>query len=116
VGTEHLLYAMTQNRQSKAYELLLEMDVDPGVLATQVVQIMQDARQRDPRVRVSANQETESKSSTPMLDQFSIDLTAMAREGKIDPVIGRDKEIARVIQILNRRTKNNPVLIGEPGI
>src|SRR5690606_3655623 len=51
-----------------------------------------------------------------MLDQFSIDLTAMAREGKIDPVIGRDKEIARVIQILNRRTKNNPVLIGEPGI
>ncbi|MEZ4210620.1 MAG: ATP-dependent Clp protease ATP-binding subunit [Patescibacteria group bacterium] len=116
VGTEHLLYAMTQNRQSKAYELLLEMDVDPGVLATQVVQIMQDARQRDPRVRVSANQESESKSSTPMLDQFSIDLTSMAREGKIDPVIGRDKEIARVIQILNRRTKNNPVLIGEPGI
>ena len=117
VGTEHLLFAMTQNRQSKAYELLLEMDVDPGVIATQVVHLMQESRDRDPKVRVAANQKNDDgKSSTPMLDQFSIDLTGMAREGKVDPVIGRDKEIARVVQILNRRTKNNPVLLGEPGI
>jgi ATP-dependent Clp protease ATP-binding subunit ClpC len=118
IGTEHLLFSMAQNRQCRAYELLLDMDADPGVLATQVVHMMQDNRDKDPKVRVSANKanNADSKSSTPMLDQFSIDLTGMARESKIDPVIGRDKEIARVIQILNRRTKNNPVLLGEPGI
>lgn len=117
IGTEHLLFSLTQNRQSRAYELLMEMDVDPGVIATQVVHMMQESRDRDPKVRVAANKSNEDdKTTTPMLDQFSIDLTAMAKEGKIDPVIGRDKEIARVVQILNRRTKNNPVLLGEPGI
>lgn len=117
IGTEHLLFAMVQNRESKAYSLLLELGVDPGIIATQVAHAMQEGRDReDPRVRVGADGVAEDKSTTPALDQFSIDITKLARDGKIDPVIGRDKEIARMTQILNRRTKNNPVLIGDPGI
>ncbi len=118
IGTEHLLFAMTQNRQSKAYQILLELDIDPMIIATQIASIMQESQDRDPKVRVGANNgnDVDDKSTTPILDQYSIDLTSMAREGKVDPVIGRDHEIARVIQILNRRTKNNPVLLGEPGI
>ena len=118
IGTEHLLFSMAQNRGSKAYALLLDMDIDPAVIATEVLQRISESTDRDPKVRVAANQgqKADDKSSTPTLDQFSIDLTAMARDSKIDPVIGRDKEIARVVQILNRRTKNNPVLLGDPGI
>ncbi|MFH0905574.1 MAG: ATP-dependent Clp protease ATP-binding subunit [bacterium] len=116
IGTEHLLFAMVQNRSSKAYEALMEMGTDPGVVATQLAHLMQENRQRDPRVRVGAGEPGDKQSSTPALDQFSVDITAMAKEGKIDPVIGRDQEIARMIQILNRRTKNNPVLLGDPGI
>ena len=116
IGTEHLLFAMVQSRSARAYAMLLELGVDPGVIATQVAHYMQENRERDPRVRVGAEEMGEGKSSTPALDQFSVDITGLAREGQIDPVIGRDKEIARVVQILNRRTKNNPVLIGEPGI
>ncbi|RLC35891.1 ATP-dependent Clp protease ATP-binding subunit ClpC [candidate division Kazan bacterium] len=91
--------------------------MDPGVIATQLAHLMQENRGRDPRVRVSADGEVaDSQSSTPILDQFSVDITKMAKEGQIDPVIGRDTEISRMIQILNRRTKNNPVLVGDPGI
>ena len=117
IGTEHILFAMVQNRQSKAYEIISELGVDPGVIATQLAHLMQENRGRDPRVRVSADGEVaDSQSSTPILDQFSVDITKMAKEGQIDPVIGRDTEISRMIQILNRRTKNNPVLVGDPGI
>ncbi len=117
IGTEHLLFAMAQNRGSRAYAILLELGLDPGVVATQVASLMEANREREPRVRVGATEGSgDGKSTTPILDQFSVDITNMAREGKIDPVIGRDQEIARVIQILNRRTKNNPVLLGEPGI
>ncbi len=117
IGTEHLLYSMVQNRTSKAYEILLELGVDPVMIATQVASLLQDNKDRDPRVRVNADsQPSDGKSSTPILDQFSVDLTEMAKKGEIDPVIGRDTEIARVVQILNRRTKNNPVLLGDPGI
>ena len=116
IGTEHLLFAMAQNRANRAHAILLELGVDPGVVATQVAALMETNRDREPRVRVGATEGGDSKSTTPVLDQFSVDITKMAREDKIDPVIGRDQEIARVIQILNRRTKNNPVLLGEPGI
>ncbi len=117
IGTEHILFAMAQNRGSRAYAILLELGVDPGVVATQVAVLMESNREREPRVRVGATENGgDSKSTTPILDQFSVDITKMAREDKIDPVIGRDQEIARVVQILNRRTKNNPVLLGEPGI
>ncbi|MFA5010092.1 MAG: ATP-dependent Clp protease ATP-binding subunit [Patescibacteria group bacterium] len=116
IGTEHLLFAMVQNRSSLAYAMLLELGIDPGVAAAQVAALMEANRDREPRVRVGATDGKEGKTTTPILDQFSVDITQMAREGKIDPVIGRDNEIARVIQILNRRTKNNPVLLGEPGI
>jgi len=116
IGTEHLLFAMVQNRNNLAYAMLLELGVDPGVVAAQVAALLESNRDREPRVRVGATEGKDSKSTTPVLDQFSVDITQMAREGKIDPVIGRDNEIARVIQILNRRTKNNPVLLGEPGI
>jgi ATP-dependent Clp protease ATP-binding subunit ClpC len=117
IGTEHLLFSMVQNSQSKATEILMEMGIDPGVVATNVAHYLQENRDRDPKVRVGADgKEVDSKSETPMLDQFSVDITKLAKEGSIDPVIGRDTETARMIQILNRRTKNNPVLIGEPGI
>lgn len=117
IGTEHLLFAMVQARASQAFQMLLELGIDPGVIGAQVAALMEANREREPRVRVGATEGgKEGKSTTPILDQFSVDITQMAREGKIDPVIGRDNEIARVIQILNRRTKNNPVLLGEPGI
>lgn len=117
IGSEHILFAMVQNRSSKACEIISELGADPGVIATQLAHLLQENRDRDPKVRVNADGETsDSQSSTPILDQFSVDITNMARDGQIDPVIGRDMEIARMIQILNRRTKNNPVLIGEPGI
>ncbi len=117
IGTEHLLFALVQNGQSKASQILMEMGIDPGVVGTNVAHYLQENRDRDPKVRVGADgKEIDEKSETPMLDQFSIDITKLAREGSIDPVIGRDQEIARMIQILNRRTKNNPVLIGDPGI
>jgi len=109
VGTEHLLLALIREGEGVAARILKDANIDLEKIRTQIMQMVQEE-----------GGETQStpkgKSNTPNLDQFGTDLTELAREGKLDPVIGRDKEIERVVQILSRRTKNNPVLIGEPGV
>ncbi|MCM1115904.1 MAG: ATP-dependent Clp protease ATP-binding subunit [Clostridium sp.] len=113
VDTEHLLLALLQESDSYAVKFINSMGIDEQQLFEQVVQsVGRTGSARDENGRRSKG----GKSKTPTLDEFGKDLTAVAKEGKIDPVIGREEEIQRVIQILSRRTKNNPCLIGEPGV
>ncbi len=117
IGTEHILIAMIKETDSIAARLLNTLGVNVQKLYVDILLAMgedgnlyrEDFQNGRPRNR-------NGRSSTPTLDQYSRDLTALAREGKLDPVIGRGREIQRVIQILSRRTKNNPCLIGEPGV
>jgi len=104
-GTEHLLGAILRDDTGVAVRLLTRMDCRVGELLNDLV-----------RVGVQLPRATGKPRSTPTLERYGRDLTALAREGRLDPVIGRDEEITRVIQILCRRTKNNPCLIGEPGV
>ncbi len=112
IGTEHLLLGIMKEGESVAVRILMDLGVDPQKLLNELVKILTEEA---PGSNGSAKSNS-SNSNTPTLNQFGRDLTDMARDGKIDPVIGRDKEIERVIQILSRRTKNNPCLIGEPGV
>ena len=118
VGTEHILFAIIQEGQSYAVRFLEELGVNTGELARQVVSSAGESGTEQPggEPAGAARSAGRAKSSTPTLEQFGRDLTHEAEEGKLDPVIGRAKEIERVIQILTRRTKNNPCLIGEPGV
>lgn len=113
VDTEHILLALLQESDSYAVRLLNENGVDERQLFEELVsELSHSSSESTAQGRRGKN----TKSKTPTLDEFGKDLTALAREGKIDPVIGREQEIERVIQILSRRTKNNPCLIGEPGV
>lgn len=112
VGTEHLLLALLRESDSGAVKLLSACDVDAEAFTEELVN---DLARPNAEFRGSKNSK-KGKSNTPTLDEFGTDLTEKARNGGIDPVIGREKEIERVIQILSRRTKNNPCLIGEPGV
>lgn len=112
VGTEHLLLALLREGDSGAVKLLNACGVDAEGFTEELVN---DLAKPDAEFR-GAKSGRKGKSSTPTLDEFGTDLTEKARNGGIDPVIGREKEIERVIQILSRRTKNNPCLIGEPGV
>lgn len=112
VGTEHLLLALLREGDSGAVKLLSACDVDAEAFTEELVN---DLARPNAEFRGSKNGK-KGKSNTPTLDEFGTDLTEKARNGGIDPVIGREKEIERVIQILSRRTKNNPCLIGEPGV
>jgi len=120
IGTEHLLMAMVQDRENEASRIIRELGIDISEVAKLTLDIIKASTDEGAETVAAGGQAGRargtSKSTTPILDSFSIDLTAMAKEGKIDPIIGRDKEIQRMVQILNRRTKNNPVLIGDPGI
>jgi len=119
IGTEHLLLAMVQDKQNQSYKIIQELGVDPKNITQIALETVKASVGSDvPAGATSAdrNHKAVGKSSSPTLDNFSINLTNLARDGKIDPIVGRDKEIQRMIQILNRRTKNNPVLIGDPGI
>src|SRR5690554_770205 len=109
IGTEHILLGLIREGEGIAAQILRNLGADLESMRTQVIELLGGS------VYPGTKQGTR-KSKTPTLEQFGRDLTDMAREGKLDPVIGRDKEIERVIQILSRRTKNNPVLIGEPGV
>lgn len=109
VGTEHLLLGLIREGEGIAAKVLGNLGVDLKRARVQVMHLLGGDAQG-----MSGNYEKASK--TPTVDTFGKDLTRMAREGKLDPVIGRDKEIERVIQVLSRRTKNNPCLIGEPGV
>lgn len=115
IGTEHLLIAMLRETDCIGVRLLVSM----GISAQKLYQDILSALGEDTSMAKNAfNKKSREKNETPTptLDQFSRDLTVMAREGKFDPIIGRDNEIERVVQILSRRTKNNPCLIGEPGV
>ena len=109
VGTEHLLLALLKETDSYGYKFLLALGVRPEVLVEQLF----SGQESQPDGKTAGKK---GKTKTPTLDEFGRDLTALAEGGKIDPVIGREKEIERVIQILSRRSKNNPCLIGEPGV
>jgi len=109
VGTEHLLLGLLREGEGVAGGVLESLGVSLERARAETTRILNQGA-------MQSQQAPRSTSKTPTLDQLGLDLTAMARAGKLDPVIGRHKEIQRVIQILSRRTKNNPVLIGEPGV
>lgn len=113
VGTEHLLMAVLKESDSYAVKFLLSLGVSPESV---IEDVFSSVGRNEVGASGSAQRGKKGKSKTPTLDEFGKDLTELARQGKIDPVIGREKEIERVIQILSRRTKNNPCLIGEPGV
>lgn len=109
IGTEHLLLGLIREGEGVAARVLENLALDLSKVRTQVIRLLGDTSE------VSAGG-GQSKGKTPTLEEFGSNLTQKAAEGKLDPVIGRQKEIERVIQILGRRTKNNPILIGEPGV
>ncbi|WP_455714804.1 ATP-dependent Clp protease ATP-binding subunit [Anaerosporobacter sp.] len=116
VGTEHLLIALLKESDCIAVRLMNTLGVNIQKLYIDILTaIGQDSNSAKSEYAANKNK-SKGKSSTPTLDQYSRDLTAYAREGKLDPVIGREDEIQRVVQILSRRTKNNPCLVGEPGV
>lgn len=109
IGTEHLLLGLIREGEGVAARVLENLGVDLSKVRTQVIRMLGETAE----VSTGGSQ---GRTKTPTLDEFGSNLTQMASEGKLDPVVGRQKEIERVIQILGRRTKNNPVLIGEPGV
>jgi ATP-dependent Clp protease ATP-binding subunit ClpC len=109
IGTEHLLLGLIREGEGVAARVLENLGVDLSKVRTQVIRMLGETAE------VTAGS-SQGRTKTPTLDEFGANLTQMASEGKLDPVVGRQKEIERVIQILGRRTKNNPVLIGEPGV
>jgi len=117
IGTEHILIGIMREGDSIAVRIMLDLSVNPQKLYNEIVKVINDyeAGEEASKVKEGKSNST-SFNSTPTLNQFGSDLTKDAMEGKLDPVIGRKNEIERVIQILSRRTKNNPCLIGEPGV
>lgn len=112
IGTEHILLGIIREGESVAVRILSDIGIDIQKLYSEVVRLLSE----DTPNTNGANGTMKKSTNTPILNQFGRDLTEMAKEDKFDPIIGRDKEIERVIQILSRRTKNNPCLIGEPGV
>jgi ATP-dependent Clp protease ATP-binding subunit ClpC len=112
-GTEHILYSILNQKNARASEMLRDMAVDVDGLINELEQFLNRQQGHSGKIESSKRQKRGKKTA---LDFFGTDLTAKAGQGKLDPVIGRDQQIARVITILSRRTKNNPVLIGEPGV
>src|SRR6476469_6787270 len=109
IGTEHLLLGLVREGEGIAAGVLESLGVSLDKVRSQVIYVLNQSQ-------AYSQQEQRHSSKTPVIDQLGMDLTAAARATKLDPVIGREKEIERVIQILSRRTKNNPALIGEPGV
>jgi len=114
VDTEHILLGMIEEGEGMAIKVLEELGVEPERLKEEIYELIEE-RKYGKRVE-DRRDRTKERTKTPTLDQFSRDLTLLASQNKLDPVIGREKEISRVIEILSRRTKNNPVLIGDPGV
>ncbi|MEL5990763.1 ATP-dependent Clp protease ATP-binding subunit [Microbacterium phosphatis] len=118
IGTEHILLGLIREGEGVAAQVLVKLGADLNKVRQQVIQLLSGYQGKEPvGVNAGGNQEADSaKGGSQVLDQFGRNLTQAARDNKLDPVIGREKEIERVMQILSRRTKNNPVLIGEPGV
>ncbi|MCI9015692.1 MAG: ATP-dependent Clp protease ATP-binding subunit [Clostridia bacterium] len=117
IGTEHILIGIMREGDSVAVRILLDLEANPQKLYNEIVKVI-----NEDETSLNQNQQKQSKKTlgsynqTTTLNQFGTDLTKQASEGKLDPIVGRKEEIERVIQILSRRTKNNPALIGEPGV
>lgn len=123
IGTEHLLLGLVRSQDGSAMDVLRKLGVTSEQIRRQTRRILQESSTTPSSTatpaatsRPAQRQEQQSKAKTPLVDQLAVDLTSKAEENKLDPVIGRQMEIERVIQILARRTKNNPALIGEPGV
>ncbi len=116
IGTEHMLLGLVREGEGVAATVLVSLGADLGRVRQQVIQLMSGNQSKESVGASQGPSSGESPSGSPVLDQFGRNLTQLARDGKLDPVIGRAKEIERVMQVLSRRTKNNPVLIGEPGV
>ena len=117
IGTEHLLLGLIRENDGVAAQVLLDLNLKLEDVREAVLELLgADSSLQSESSLPSSSQQKSGRSKTPALDAFGADLTKLAREGKLDPVIGRHDEIERVIQILSRRTKNNPVLLGEPGV
>ncbi len=122
IGTEHLLLGLVRQNEGVAVDVLKKLGISAEQIRRQTRRVLQEnptqgaQPQRPAAAPASAEPKKKEKIKTPLVDQLATDLTALAEENKLDPVIGREMEIERVIQILARRTKNNPALIGEPGV
>ncbi|OCG74777.1 ATP-dependent Clp protease ATP-binding subunit [Microbacterium sediminis] len=117
IGTEHILLGLIREGEGVAAQVLVQLGADLNKVRQQVIQLLSGYQGKEPAAVGGGNQEqVQGQGGSQVLDQFGRNLTQAARENKLDPVIGREKEIERVMQILSRRSKNNPVLIGEPGV
>ncbi|MHB1535133.1 MAG: ATP-dependent Clp protease ATP-binding subunit [Acidimicrobiales bacterium] len=120
IGTEHMLLGLVREGEGVAAQVLVSLGADLSRVRQQVIQLLSGYQSPGGKEGATAtaggSSSPETPSGSPVLDQFGRNLTQLAREHKLDPVIGRDREIERVMQVLSRRTKNNPVLIGEPGV
>ena len=116
IGTEHLLIGIMKEGDSVAVRIMLDLNVDPQKLYNEIVKVLNEDDITSNNGKSSSYSPKGSYNQTTTLNQYGTDLTKKAEEGKLDPVIGRKDEIERVIQILSRRNKNNPCLIGEPGV
>jgi len=116
IGTEHLLLGLIREQDGVAAQVLLDLGVKLDEVKSEVLELLGADVNQESESSVPQSTGKQRHSKTPALDSFGRDLTEMAREGKLDPVIGRANEIERVMQVLSRRTKNNPVLLGEPGV
>jgi ATP-dependent Clp protease ATP-binding subunit ClpC len=113
IGTEHILLGLVRENEGVAARILLDFDADAEKIRNEIIRMLSGPGRRQQGGGAAAGEKTKS---SKLLDQFGRNLTKLASEGKLDPVVGRQTEIERVMQILSRRTKNNPVLIGEPGV
>jgi len=116
IGTEHILLGLIREGEGVAAQVLVKLGADLNRVRQQVIQLLSGYQGKEPAEAGGTRGEAGTPSTSLVLDQFGRNLTQAALEGKLDPVIGRSKEIERVMQVLSRRTKNNPVLIGEPGV
>jgi ATP-dependent Clp protease ATP-binding subunit ClpC len=121
IGTEHILLGLVRENEGVAARILLDFDADSEKIRNEVIRMLSGpggrrSGQGAGAAAGPAGQQGEGKKSSKLLDQFGRNLTKLAADGKLDPVVGRETEIERIMQILSRRTKNNPVLIGEPGV
>ena len=118
IGTEHILLGLVRENEGVAARILLDFDADSDKIRNEVIRMLSGPGGRRPGQGQGSSQgQVEGgKKSSKLLDQFGRNLTRLAEDGKLDPVVGREIEIERIMQILSRRTKNNPVLLGEPGV
>ena len=122
ISTEHLLLALVQSELGLAKDVIAKLGITPAQIRRQVKRVLNENKNALANASVRKGKSSspakgkKQEGKTPLVDQLAVDLTGYAEDGKLDPVIGREKEIERVIQILARRTKNNPALIGEPGV